>query len=358
MPKYSAQRKKSVQKKIKNSPRSKKINTKLLKTVILSGVFVLSTLVISGYIVYKNLTKNLAAASSANSYDIKAENIFTLNFVTIDSFASENPQILSSNLLFFDTKNKKVVAYTIDPNTQIDVSGKYAKEPVKKILSLGMSIYENDFDKSIMLYNQSIRNLYGYSIDKHLIISEDLSEPFKSLFLHTSSFNLDAKLLTTAQKSMKTNLNINEFIYIYKYMNLLPKDRFIIKDLTSSYLENISYLDDEMLDLTFDSTLALEKKSIAILNGSGLANIATMGTRAVQNMGGRVTETDNALNYYDESIIITEDTTSETVKKLSHYFGINNIITKADYLGNRSQENAPYRSDVTVILGVDTATTL
>lgn len=325
---------------------------------MLSSVFVLSTLILFGYFAYKKVTKSLVSASSASSYDIQSEDIFTLNFVTVDSLVSENPQVLTSNLLFFDTKNKKVINYTLDPKIQINVAGKYTNEPIRKILSLGMSIYENDFDKSIALYNDSVRNLYGFSVDKYLVADQSGSGKLQDLLLHNSTSSLNIKFLVNVSKSMQTNLSLNELIYIYKYMNLLPKDRFIIKEVTSSYLENLSYLDDEMLDLTFDSTLALEKKSIAILNGTGLSNVASLSSRAVQNIGGRVTETDNALNHYDESIIIADDLTSETVRKLSQYFNITNIISKSEYLNNSSQENAPYRSDVTVILGVDTAQTL
>jgi hypothetical protein len=143
---------------------------------------------------------------------------------------------------------------------------------------------------------------------------------------------------------------------IYRFSGSLPGDRVIEKEITPTYLENTASLDEELKDLTFDSLLSEEQKSIAVLNASDVPGVAAFGSRLVENYGGRVVAIGNATEAYDISTIVTDDTTSESTRIISNLFAIDNIVLKSESKDYPDAEIS--RSNVTVILGLDFAGSL
>jgi hypothetical protein len=121
-------------------------------------------------------------------------------------------------------------------------------------------------------------------------------------------------------------------------------------------LENSNIIDEEFMDLTFDSELSNEKKNIAVLNGSVEPGVAGFGARVIKNFGGRVVAVGNTKNTYEESTIITDDPISESTRIISQIFGIERIVLYSE--AHNFPENEINRSDVTVILGIDFASSL
>ena len=128
------------------------------------------------------------------------------------------------------------------------------------------------------------------------------------------------------------------------------------KELSNTYIENPGLLDEELLDLTFDSIISREKKSIAILNGTSISGVANYGSRLVNNIGGRVVAVGNTQNDYEKSVIISDDPTTESTQILQKIFKIENIIS--DFEAGKFNESEIDRSDITIIFGLDFAKSL
>jgi hypothetical protein len=155
---------------------------------------------------------------------------------------------------------------------------------------------------------------------------------------------------------VKTNLSLREIFDIYLFTRSLPSDRVFDKEIGVTYLENTATLDEELKDLTFDSLLSEEQKSVAILNGSDSPGVAAFGARLVENYGGRVVAIGNAAHAYEKSMIITDDTTSESTRIISNLFAIKEIVLKSEM--REFSETEISRSDITIILGLDFAGSL
>jgi len=108
--------------------------------------------------------------------------------------------------------------------------------------------------------------------------------------------------------------------------------------------------------MNFDGDVAGEELSVSLLNGTDYSGVALFGARLVTNSGGRVVAASNASSRYDVSYIITDVRDSATLSYLSRVLGINNIISKED--AQKFNENEVDRSDITVIVGFDTADSL
>ena len=103
------------------------------------------------------------------------------------------------------------------------------------------------------------------------------------------------------KESVRTNLTLRELFDIYSFTRSLPQDRILKRNVSGTYLDNPHLLDEEFQDLTFDSTLSKEKKSIAVLNGTNVPGVAKFASRVIKNAGGRVVAVGNTKETYEES---------------------------------------------------------
>ncbi len=294
------------------------------------------------------------SASSANSFDIRTEELFTVVYYVVNDFTADPVTIESAQFMFFDAKNQRVLTYAIPVETELDVPGKYGEEPIEKLLGLELSLQNGNFELGIDYTNKAFSNLFGFSTDRYIVVDNTLAEELNAFFTDGGlliSSNID--FLNKLNTSLKTDMTLNEVYYIYKYINSLPADRLVHSTLTESYLTTRDTLDEELRELTLDSAMSLETKSIAVLNGTQTTGVATFGARVVKNMGGRVIAEANASKTYDNSVLIVDDTSSETTKALQRFFAIDQVLQKEQaYSFN---ENEIDRADVILILGLDIA---
>ncbi|MBP7928074.1 LytR C-terminal domain-containing protein, partial [Patescibacteria group bacterium] len=249
-----------------------------------------------------------------------------------------------------DATSQKIIKYSVPVDIIEDAPGKYGAEPISNLLALGM-LEDGDFGSGISLLNNSLFRMFGFPVDRYLVVEEDMMVVVDDIF--QNNIDITGLNIREAFLSSKTNLAINELWSFYKFFISLPQDRFITKTITQSYLENLSLLDEELLDITFDSTVSRQKLSFAVLNGTNYAGVANFGSRVIKNLGGRVVATGNAKKIYEKSMIVAQDPNSESVRRVSHAFDIEDVI---DYEAGRAlNENEILRSDITIIIGLDFA---
>ena len=353
MPARSARKKRRSYKR-RSKKQEKRLQT-VKKAATLSLVFVLSAGFLSGYIFYKNLTQEFASAFSPSSYNILTEDIFSSVLVVVEDLDQEPMKATQVTLNIFDKSTLKLIQYEIPVSLVIDVPGRFGEEPFSNIIALG-NLEGADLAYSANLVSKSVFKLLAFPVDRYMLVDGRGESAAKSLFngdLRVSEEHLSVEFV---KESIRTNFTFRELFNTYTFANSLPKDRIISKELTESYIENPSVLDEELKDLTFDSTLSREKKSISVLNGTNTPGAASFGARVVNNAGGRVVAVGNTRSAYHESVIVVDDMTSESTRIVSNLFGIDEIVLDSD--AREFDEGEISRSDITVIFGLDFAESL
>jgi hypothetical protein len=353
MPRKPARRRSS--KRISKAKKKALKREKLKKTLSVAALVIVSAVFLLSYSFYKELTSKYASAFSSSSHDILSQKIYSVVVISVDDFSADPIKVKTIDLYIFDKDTLKLIKYHIPLQTTVDVPGEYSVEPFANIFALG-NLKDNNLSEGAELVSRSVEKLFAFPVDRYLVVEGRGEEALVSLLngkllLNKENFNLDE-----LKESVKTNLSLREFFDLYNLSRSLPGDRIIEKDLSQTYLDSPSLLDEELRDLTFDTELSKEQKSLAVLNGSSSPGVAAYGSRLLENYGGRVVAVSNASKQYDKSIIITDDTMSESTRIVSRLFGIENIVLKSNL--QDFSETEIDRSDITVILGLDFARSL
>lgn len=328
---------------------------KTLKKIAVSSVLTLFSAGFLGLLfIYNYFHQSLASALSPSSFSITESKYPAILYVVVEDIEQKPHTMSSMQLKILDKENKKVLSYQIPLNIKIDVPGKYGEEEINKIFALGA--LENDSEEikgGINLLKSTVFNLFGFKVDKYVLIDRSLEDNFSSFWSNGDLFGiLNKATISRLGTHMSTDISLKEFYNIKEFVNSLPSDRIFLNEFTSAMIENPSLIDDDLRDLTYDSYLSQEKKSIAVLNGSSKPGLANFGSRVISNYGGRVVAANNAQNSYEKSILIADSGESQTVAFLSNVFGISQIITKEE-AKDKINENEVERSDIIVIFGFD-----
>ena len=167
---------------------------------------------------------------------------------------------------------------------------------------------------------------------------------------------MNLSVASELKKYTISNLSINEFYSLVKFSGSLTKDTISTYSVTQEDINDSGNLDNQIANMNFDGNISQEELSVAILNGTDYPGVALFGSRLVTNSGGRVVAVSNASTLYDTSYIATDIRDSATLTYLSRVLGIQNIISKTE--AQKFNENEVDRSDITVIVGFDTADSL
>ena len=324
---------------------SKKTRKSMKRTLLAGLLFVLALGTIGGIELYKVLTKPFASAASAASFDIKDTQLVTLALVVVDHLDSDPIQTSSINLIFFDTEKKKVVSFDIPLEMEIDAPGRFGAEPYKNLMSLG--------DDGAETIRKSLKKQFGFSVDRYLVTEERYSEPVLETFKFGRSHGLlGLESLTGFALSSVTDASISEIYSLYTLVNSLPSDRFIVHENSEDFYADGAYINSVIRDLTFDSKVAQERASVAILNGTETTGVAGFGQRVVENLGGYVVSAGNASTTYAETTLIVDSKDLQVVKEILRFFPVKNVIEKRAFANT---EPVADRVDVSLIIGLDTA---
>ncbi|EKD99397.1 MAG: hypothetical protein ACD_22C00267G0002 [uncultured bacterium] len=336
---------KSVRRK---SRRKNKTYKALIATSTAASLFILSVLFIGGLGFYKSIKSDFASASSADAFTLQDQDIYSVLFVVLQDTSQQKPVVSKLSLTFVDKNNKKFVKYNVSPDFSMEMPGRFGDEALSKVFSLAsLELDEDDstqtLETGVNILSNCLNKLFGYRIDRY-VISDVANESQLTDFL-------EGRGLGFPHGFNKTNFTFSEFYKLYTFSKSLPEDRFITKDFSLDYLHNTDLIDEEIRDLTFDSKVAAEKKSVSVLNGAFLPGLGAFASREVQNMGGLVVSVNNASREYQTSILIVDDPESQTAINIAKTFNISKVIRKEDAM--ELGEDEVNRSDVVVILGLD-----
>ncbi|MFC1700243.1 LytR C-terminal domain-containing protein, partial [Patescibacteria group bacterium] len=248
---------------------------------------------------------------------------------------------------------KKVTIYDLPTNHNFDIPGKFGKEDFSKMFALGGLNSEILLEAGAQTLSRNIFKLFGFRSDKYVLVSSKYSDLFDSLWRKGGFLNLlKVGGLTNLDGAFLTNMNLKEIHNLLNFIASLPRDR-VVEDSAPLCFCDTLYFDELIRESTLESEVSIEKKNIAVLNGTNYSGLASFGARVVRNIGGRVIAIDNTERFYDNSYIVADDINSKTVEFLSSVFKINNIIQKEQ--SHSFTENEIDRSDVVVIFGFDTS---
>ncbi len=331
---------------------SKQVRVVVQKYLAVFLLFSVSFISLFGYLSFKKLTSPFVSAYSTSSYDIRSQDIFVIGFYEIDDLTSSTPIITRSVISVFDTTGSKVLHLDISSEYEIDVAGRYVKESFSKILGLSMSVKNNDLDEGISMLNDTVSSYLGYDIDKYVLVDKKLSHYYTDVFFDMNpSALVDLASMKNLDTFLKTNMNFHEFYYSYKFISTLSKDQIETKIIDTN--SNSDNTDAYIRGLTFDSQVAYEKKSVAILNGTALPGVANFGARVVENYGGRIVGIDNASKSYERSVLIVDDKSSHTANVIKNFFGDVEVVEKNSV--EQVYDSEFIRADIVLIIGLDIA---
>ena len=327
--------------------------TKLKRILLLATLLCVSFVFLFGILLYKQLTLPSASAMDAAT-SLGQSDIFTISVIVVDGFEA-NP-VLVKNLHYFivDRGDKLVYSYDIPVSLEIDVPGRFGNEEFSKILALGQ-VSGGDLHSGINLLNASIQKLFGYKVDAYILTDQTAQISFESILGgQFTFFDLTTQNISSLAKSTKTNMSLPQLYATYSFINSLPSSAFL--EMPNTSYNNTQDIDKQIRDITINSNLALERKSLVVLNGTSMPGVAGIGARVAENMGARVIMVDNAARVYDKSMIITDSLDATAVRELANAYGIKTIVKKGD-LGN-FDENGVNRANIVLLFGLDVALTL
>lgn len=351
MKRVSAQRK--VHKKGK-SVVNRSTRRKVYKVALVSSVFFVSLLFLFSYGFYRYLNQNFASALTNSSYSLSEDNMPTMSFIIAEDLKSDPVVVKKVNFIIFDKTDKKVSIYNIPTDRGYSIPGKYGSEQFSKIFALGGMNSDNKLLAGSRAVNRALFKLFGFKVDKFLLVDSSHEEFFDKLFHNGGLLNLvNIKDISGLGDSLVTDIDLREFYKLTSFVYSLPEDRVIDEVNGPNCFCNTQEFDDYIRESTYESDISKEKKNIAILNGTNYSGLASFGARVVSNIGGRVVAVDNTDKFYDQSVIITDDINSKTAAFLSRVFNISTIIPKEE--SHSFIETEIDRSDVSVIFGFDTS---
>lgn len=345
MPRKSAQKINLRRKKALWS--SKKSLKKIKHYVFVGFLTFVSIFIIFSFVIFRNISSPFVSADGLSSEDISTKDIIIIGLYQFNDLKLDTPILDNAYVLVLDKTDKKVVQISVSPSQIVDVPGKYGEEELSKVFALGKVINESD-TSGVNLLNRALENKLGVYIDRFIMFDSSTAFDFIGFFTSGAIKNIrlkDIVSLSAHGNHIKTNLNLNEFYNISTFGMTVSK--------SDKYNASIDTYESLILELVYDSQIALETSSVLILNGARIANLATKASKVVELSGGRVLGIDNSFEKYDQSALVVNSKDLKIVKYLADYFEISEerIFLVGEF---EAEELSIIRSDVTLILGVDT----
>jgi hypothetical protein len=332
-------------------------NNKLKKYLGIFTLFIVFLLFLGFYAFYKQFHQSYISAASATSDNFGDKDFYSVALISTQDEFAQSPLILDKiKILFVSPKHDNFTVYEVPTDFEVDMPGKFGNEKISKSFALGTmgcgtvgeAPSEDCFSKGLNYTITNLENLTANKIDRFVLVEPSLNDFSEEILINSNPRKFFNRLeIKSLRKSLKTDMTFSDFLHFYSLIRSYSK-----KDVSHETFNAPENFDAFLRELTFDSNLAEEKKSIAVLNGTSVSGLASFGSRVVKNRGGHVVSVDNAVNNYEESYLIASNKEDLTVKYLAAFFGIKNIYNKGE-LSTVSSETVTERTDVTLILGLD-----
>jgi hypothetical protein len=326
----------------KKSQKKHAFKSQAKKVAVTSLLFLFSLCFLSFYTLLKFASSPFASASDAGSVSsFNSEDVFTVLFISTDSLEASPIRTEAMSLVFLDQKSSQVYVFDIDTEMEIDVAGKFGMERLSKILALS-SMEESGINPDLAL--RTIEDLFAHKIDRYVVVGSDLHTQMSGFWNDGVCKDvLKFDTLKLMNSSLKTDMSFSEYYDIYRFYKSLPAGN-LVKYGTSN-------LDVHVREINIESRVALERKSVAVLNGTDLPGLASFGARVVENLGARVVSVGNADTNYESSMLVGDFPDSLTAQKIMDFFDIDETLPKESALFIEDSEVT--RADITLIFGVD-----
>lgn len=314
-----------------------KRRNKKVKAVFLTGfAFVFLAL----FFAIKSVLIPAVSAFGSRSNSLKSKDIYSILLVNRD----DSDLVNSAKVLIVQKKDRKLYSIVINPKSRFDLPGRFGTENLQTILKLAASVGKRAYGPDLLV--ETVKDHLKLSIDKYIILGSGEFEK-----LETGLYKKDLSMFFPWEinhiiKAGDTNLTSGDLLDLLMFTRGL-KDR----SFETVNLDQVADWSLRIRDITLNADVSKESLGIVILNGTGRPNVAKQSAQAMQNVGARVSLTDNAENEYEKSYLITDDPTSATARYIKSYYPNINIISrsKASSLGEALMD----RGDICLILGFD-----
>ncbi len=324
----------------------------------IGSLFVFFLLFLSFYTFYKQFHQSyISAESLTSSEDFTKKDFYTIALISSKESFENTPLILdTTKVLLFSTKRGEYSVYEVPGDLEVDMPGRFGVERVDRSFALGIleanyssdSCGEECSNAGLNFTVSNLENLIGGKVDRFVLVEPSMKEYSEEILIGSNLRKFFSRAeIRNIKSSLKTNMSFADFLHFYSLTRSYSKE-----DISFNSLSEVDRFDAYVRELTYDSKLAEEKKSVAVLNGARIPGLASFGSRVVKNRGGYVVSVDNTSSVYEDTYIITNDKESYTVKYLADMFEVDGIFNKKE-LPEVGAEAVIDRVDITLILGVD-----
>lgn len=247
-----------------------------------------------------------------------------------DKTANLNLVIKSKNiaLLSYDPINKEVLILEIPDSLYVNVPSGFGNWKISSVFDLGQA-EENKIGAKLL--KASVANFLGVPVDGYIVFEGKYKEQSTTQLVNVLRDGIFAsyKLLP----NIKSDLTTQEFIRLSGGLSKVRFDKLQDLDLTQLNLLDKSLLGDGTPIFTSDpdrvdsissklveAVISNEKSSIAVYNATNTPGLALKAGRVISNIGGNVIISTNAGTKRKQTIIFTNDLTSQTAKRLGQIF--------------------------------------
>jgi len=329
-------RKSTALKRKKHAIYAKRRNKKV-KAVVLTG---LAGVLLASFFAIKSIVLPTVSAFSSKSSDLKSKDIYSILLVQ----KTDDGLITSAKVLIVQKKDKKLYSVELDPEKKLDLPGRFGEESYKTILKLADSVASEVAGSQLL--TETTRGLLQLAVDRYLILDPLEFENIESGLYKKNLGSILPWKITRILSESTTNLAGGELLDLLLFARSL-EDR----DFETVKLDQVADWSLKIRDITLNSQVAKESRGVVILNGTGRPNVAKQSAQVLQNVGVRISLTDNAENDYEKSYLVTDDPTSATVSYIKSYYPNITIVSraKASSLGEVLLD----RGDICLIIGFD-----
>lgn len=328
---------------------------KFRKYFLLGGLAFSFILFLSFYAFYKQFHKTYIFAESANAASFGgSEELTAVALLTSSApFSEEAFSISTIRILLVSPTHETFTVYEISPETLVDMPGKYGYEKLSKSFALGTldftssgSCVDDCLNTGLEYTRTVLQNLLGTKIDR-LVLTDPALEEFSEKLLVEGKISdiFSRKDVHKLKNSFRTDMTFTDFFTFYKYIRNYSRNDIDFRNFSTG-----EEFDAFLRTLTYNSPMALEKSSIAILNGADVAGLAGFGARVAENRGGHVVAAENALEISQETYLIAMDPSAPAVKYLADFFEVENVYSRREI---SLSDPVLDRADVTLLLGLD-----
>jgi hypothetical protein len=339
----------------RSKSRVRKRNKTKTRYALVAALAVFFLFFLTLYSFFRQISRSHISADSVSASTFGSGDFYSIALVTSEGPLEEFPVKLASVKVLLLSKNSSIFqVFDMPVDMELDLPGKYGLEPLGSSFALGSMEYLDDngscnqscLGSGMEYVLTSLKKVTGVKVDRWVLAPPEVGPEVENVLMDQAIFSLvDRSLIRDFSNSAKTNLTLADLFHFYS----------AARGIKSEDIKNRSYSDEAAFDahvreMVYNSPIAEERHSVAVLNASKTPGMAAYGSRVVQNRGGHVVSVDNASISLEETAIVARDPSSLCARYLADFFDIDRIISLEDSPLNDAVLD---RVDVGLVIGLD-----